>query len=96
MAVIEIEIDDAVVEELQQSIANQAAGLAMQFRGEVPAGVPLTVEAWLQNVIEQSIAQVLSSVSRRAAVENARTAVQDATAALVKAVAGVRSVVVQK
>lgn len=96
MAVIEIEIEDDVLQELQQVLAAQAAQVAGQFRGEVPAGIPLTPEEWVQNVMEQNIAQIVAGVSRRKAAEDARKALQDAQNALVRAVAGVRSVVLQK
>ena len=96
MATVHIDITDQVIEELEQVLARQAAMAAVQFGGQIPSEFALTLEAWLKGILEHNIASVLAEVTRTPEADEARQALHHAKLALVKAVSGVRSVVVQK
>lgn len=96
MAIVSIEIADRVIEELEQVLARQAAMAAVQFGGQIPPEFALTVEAWLTGILEHNIANLLAEVTRTTEAEEARLALHKAKLGLVKAVSGVRSVLVQR
>ncbi len=96
MATVSIEIADRVIEELEQVLARQAAMAAVQFGGQIPSELALTPEAWLTGILEHNIANVLAEVTRTPEAEEARQALHQAKLGLVKAVSGVRSVLIQK